>query len=66
MKNVQQTLEMKPALENEKLQTGSCYEVGMEKELKEWDKSIHKGIKRNIIDALIGVVIFVGSELGMN
>ena len=66
MKNVQETLELKPALENEKLQTGSCYEVGMEKELKEWDKSIHKGIKRNIIDALIGVVIFVGIELGMN
>lgn len=40
--------------------------MGMEKELKEWDKSIHKGIKRNIIDALIGVVIFVGIELGMN
>ena len=36
------TLELKPALENEKLQTGSRYEVGMEKELKEWDKSIHK------------------------
>ena len=66
MKNVQKTLELKPALENEKLQTGSRYEVGMEKELKEWDKSIHKGIKRNIIDALIGVVIFVGIELGMN
>lgn len=66
MKNVQETLELKPALENEKLQTGSRYEVGMEKELKEWDKSIHKGIKRNIIDALIGVVIFVGIELGMN
>ena len=66
MKNVQETLELKPALENEELQTGSRYEVGMEKELKEWDKSIHKGIKRNIIDALIGVVIFVGIELGMN
>ena len=66
MKNVQETLELKPALEDEKLQTGSRYEVGMEKELKEWDKSIHKGIKRNIIDALIGVVIFVGIELGMN
>lgn len=66
MKNVQETLELKPALENEKLQTGSRYEVGMEEELKEWDKSIHKGIKRNIIDALIGVVIFVGIELGMN
>ena len=47
MKNVQETLELKPALENEELQTGSRYEVGMEKELKEWDKSIHKGIKRN-------------------
>ena len=29
-----------------KLQTGSRYEVGMEEELKEWDKSIHKGMKK--------------------
>ena len=66
MKNVQEAMELNPALENERLQTGSRYEEGMEKEIKEWDKSIRKGIKRNIIDAVIGVVIFVGIELAMN